>query len=86
VPRSDTASAVPRHLPANTDAGVILAAPTNGKAQLTAAIGDQAHSRGGQARDLLVEAATMIGGAGGTGPLASAGGRSAAALQRVLTC
>jgi alanyl-tRNA synthetase len=79
------ASAVLRHLPANTAAGVILAAPTDGKAQLTAAISDQTHSRGVQARDLLVEAAKMIGGgAGGTGPLASAGGRNAEALHRAL--
>ncbi|GAA2494014.1 alanine--tRNA ligase [Winogradskya humida] len=79
------ATAVLRHLPANTAAGVILAATTDGKAQLTAAINDQTHARGAQARDLLIEAAKTIGGgAGGTGPLASAGGRNAELLQRAL--
>ena len=79
------ATAVLRHLPASTAAGVILAAATDGKAQLTAAINDQTHARGTQARDLLVEAARTIGGgAGGTGPLASAGGRNAELLHRAL--
>jgi len=79
------ATAVLRHLPADTAAGVILAASTDQKAQLTAAINDQTHARGVQARDLLIEAAKMIGGgAGGTGQLASAGGRNAEALNRAL--
>jgi len=66
-------------------AAVILALDTNGKAQLVAAISEHLAANGAQARDLLTDAATLIGGgAGGRGNLASAGGRDAGQLARAL--
>ncbi|MBO3738000.1 alanine--tRNA ligase [Actinoplanes flavus] len=72
-------------LPRATPAGVILATNDDGKALLAAAINRPLLDRGIQARQLLIEAAATIGGgAGGTGPIASAGGRNSTALGTAL--
>ncbi|MBW6433573.1 alanine--tRNA ligase [Actinoplanes hulinensis] len=72
-------------LPQATPAGAVLATINDGKALLVAAINRPLLDRGVQARQLLIEAATTIGGgAGGTGPIASAGGRNNTALKTAL--
>jgi alanyl-tRNA synthetase len=79
------AAAVKDLLPQETAAGVVLATVSDGKAHLTAAINQPLMDRGVQARQVLTEAATTIGGgAGGTGHLASAGGRNSTALNTAL--
>ncbi|MEV6835796.1 alanine--tRNA ligase [Streptomyces sp. NPDC051133] len=67
--------------------GVVVLGTTEGdKAMLAAAVGSHLREQGVAARDVLVEAAAVIGGgAGGKGPLASAGGRRAAGLGDALT-
>ncbi len=65
---------------------VILGAAQTGKAQLVAVISDDLHQRGAQASSLLTDAArTLGGGAGGTSPVANAGGRHPGALPQALT-
>ncbi|MQA93341.1 MAG: hypothetical protein GEV11_01430 [Streptosporangiales bacterium] len=55
---------------------VVLAAERAGKVTLAAAIGSGLADRGHEAREVLARAAKIVGGgAGGKGPLASAGGR-----------
>jgi alanyl-tRNA synthetase len=79
------ADAVLNRLPQDVAAGVVLATVNDGKAQLTAAINHTVQARGIQARQLLAEAAATIGGgAGGTGLVASAGGRNATAIDQAL--
>ncbi|MFI5936261.1 alanine--tRNA ligase [Actinoplanes sp. NPDC051494] len=73
-------------LPQEAAAGVVLATVSDGKSHLAAAINRVLLDHGVQARHILAEAATTIGGgAGGTGPLASAGGRNTTALKAALT-
>jgi alanyl-tRNA synthetase len=64
---------------------VVLATVIDGKAQLVAAIGSELAERGLRAHGVLVEAAETIGGgSGGTGSVASAGGRRTAELPKAL--
>jgi alanyl-tRNA synthetase len=71
--------------PAGQPGVVVLATVTDGKAQLVAAIGSELAERGLRAHELLAEAAEAIGGgAGGTGSVASAGGRRTAELSVAL--
>ncbi|MEV6350081.1 alanine--tRNA ligase [Actinoplanes sp. NPDC051851] len=80
------AAAAMHRLPQDTAAGVVLAAISDGKANLAAAVNTQVLNRGIQARQILLRAATTIGGgAGGNGSVASAGGRDATALSDGLT-
>ncbi len=79
------AAAVLHLLPGETCAGVVLATAVSDKAHLAVAINPQLRDQGTEARQLLTEAASTIGGgAGGTGPVASAGGRNTAALSAAL--
>jgi alanyl-tRNA synthetase len=79
------AIAVKDRLPQETAGGVVLATVNDGKAHLAAAINQTLLDRGIQARHILTAAATTIGGgAGGTGPIASAGGRKTTALTAAL--
>ncbi|MEV6631919.1 alanine--tRNA ligase [Actinoplanes sp. NPDC051470] len=79
------AAAILHRLPTDNAAGVVLATTGDGKVQLTAAISNRLRDRGTQARELLVEAAVTIGGgAGGAGPIASAGGRKTEMLDTAL--
>ena len=73
------------HLTTDNAAGVVLATTSDGKAHLAAAINAKLSDRGTQARQILSEAASTIGGgAGGTGPIASAGGRNTAVVNTAL--
>ncbi|WP_049650578.1 alanine--tRNA ligase [Kitasatospora sp. MY 5-36] len=64
---------------------VVLGTERDGKALLAAAITRSLHDTGTQASQLLVPAArTVGGGAGGKGPVASAGGRYVGALDQAL--
>ncbi|MFF2749212.1 alanine--tRNA ligase [Kitasatospora sp. NPDC058048] len=66
-------------------AAVILGTEHDGKALLTAAITHSLHNTGAQAGQILVPAARLVGGgAGGKGPVASAGGRRPGALDQAL--
>ncbi|MEU3046892.1 alanine--tRNA ligase [Streptomyces sp. NPDC006984] len=71
------------------DAGhviVVLGTEHNGKALLAAAITRSLHDTGTDASRILITAAhTVGGGAGGKGPVASAGGRRVEALDEALT-
>ena len=79
------AAAVLHRMPDNTPVGVVLASTSDGKAHLASAINSQLHDQGAQARHILTEAATTIGGgAGGTGPIATAGGRNTTTLSTAL--
>ncbi|MFJ4591371.1 MULTISPECIES: alanine--tRNA ligase [unclassified Kitasatospora] len=67
-------------------AAVILGAKHDGKALLAAAITRSLHTTDIQASQLLTAAALAVGGgAGGKGPIASAGGRRPEALDEALT-
>ncbi|KIQ62865.1 alanyl-tRNA synthetase [Kitasatospora griseola] len=69
----------------NHQAVVVLGAVNDGKALLAAAITPALHDTGIQASQLLFPAArTVGGGAGGKGPVASAGGRHVEALDSAL--
>ncbi|MET9296177.1 alanine--tRNA ligase [Streptomyces sp. NPDC003077] len=73
-----------RRLP-HGPAAVILGTEHDGKALLAAAVSPTLHDTGVQAARLLTTAArTVGGGSGGRGPVASAGGRHAEALDRAL--
>jgi alanyl-tRNA synthetase len=73
-------------LPSDRPGAVVLASSSGDKAQIVAAINDTLLSRGEPARTLLAEAAKLIGGgAGGTGPSATAGGRLTEQLDSALT-
>ncbi|GAA2746313.1 alanine--tRNA ligase [Kitasatospora cinereorecta] len=64
---------------------VVLGAEHDGKALLAAAVTRNLHDTGFQASQILVRAArTVGGGAGGKGPVASAGGRHPGALDEAL--
>ncbi|MBO1420481.1 DHHA1 domain-containing protein, partial [Streptomyces sp. FH025] len=64
---------------------VILGTEHGGKALLAAAITRSLHDTGTQASQILVPAARLVGGgAGGKGPIASAGGRHTGALDQAL--
>ncbi|MFF4531392.1 alanine--tRNA ligase [Streptomyces sp. NPDC001407] len=66
-------------------ATVILGTEHEGKALLAAAISPDLHQAGTHASQLLAEAAHSVGGgSGGSGPLASAGGRRPQALPQAL--
>ncbi|MQA26741.1 MAG: alanine--tRNA ligase [Micromonosporaceae bacterium] len=80
------AAAVMARCPGDTPGVVILAAVTDGKAQLAAATSLALTGQGVRARDVLIDAARVIGGgAGGTGNLANAGGRQAERLSDALS-
>jgi alanyl-tRNA synthetase len=65
---------------------VILGTEQDGKALLTAAVTQGLHHDGIQASQVLTAAARVVGGgAGGRGPIASAGGRRPEALGQALT-
>jgi alanyl-tRNA synthetase len=65
---------------------VVLATSSGDKAQIVAAINDTLLRRGEPARTLLTEAAKLVGGgAGGTGSLATAGGRLTEHLDSALS-
>ncbi|WP_241833184.1 alanine--tRNA ligase [Streptomyces caatingaensis] len=64
---------------------VVLGTEHEGKALLAAAISPDLHQAGTHASQLLAEAARSVGGgSGGSGPLASAGGRRPQALSQAL--
>lgn len=65
---------------------VILGTERDGKALLAAAVTQGLHRNGNQASQILAAAARVVGGgAGGRGPVASAGGRRPEALGQALT-
>ncbi|MET9605025.1 alanine--tRNA ligase [Streptomyces sp. NPDC006512] len=65
---------------------VVLGTPHEGKALLASAVGSRLREQGIEAREVLAEAAAVIGGgAGGKGALASAGGRHAEKLGDALS-
>ncbi len=79
------ANAVLKRLPKDQPAGVVLGTSGDGKAHLSAAINTRLQDSGAQARQLLAEAAATIGGgAGGAGLIASAGGRNTAELDTAM--
>jgi alanyl-tRNA synthetase len=79
------ATAVLARGPAGQPGVVVLAIVNESKAQLVAAIGAELTGRGLRARDVLAGAAEAIGGgAGGTGGVASAGGRRTSELPEAL--
>jgi alanyl-tRNA synthetase len=79
------APAILAHLTSEKAAGVVLATAEDDKAHLSTALNTPLRNRGTQARQILIEAAGIIGGgAGGTGPVANAGGRNTAALDAAL--
>ncbi|MGH3734460.1 MAG: alanine--tRNA ligase [Micromonosporaceae bacterium] len=83
--RRSLAAAVLSHCPGDRPGIVILTTITDGKAQLTAATSRALTDQGVKARDILTDAAKVIGGgAGGTGNLADAGGRQTERLPDAL--
>ncbi|MDG4789444.1 alanine--tRNA ligase [Micromonospora sp. WMMD1102] len=80
------ASGVLARSPAGTPTVVVLATADGDRAQFVAGLDRTLLDRGGRARDLLAEPGRLIGGgAGGTGPLANAGGRRADRVDEALS-